>query len=109
MSSIDQNRGRTNEHVHAHTGITTCDKGHSHMQLGVTSPPISAGLYQGQHYHEISGLTTFDNRHFHYYRATTGPSIELHGRYHTHHFRFRTGFDEGHDHGVEGFVEPTMS
>ena len=38
MSSMDQNRGRTNEHVHAHTGVTTCDKGHSHMHLGLLVP-----------------------------------------------------------------------
>jgi hypothetical protein len=29
--SKDENRGRTNEHVHSYNGLTTCDKGHSHM------------------------------------------------------------------------------
>ena len=108
--STDQNRGKSYGHVHAHIGITTCDKGHCHMYPGVSSLPIPSGIYdQGQHYHKISGRTTFDHERYHYYRGTTGPAIGLSGGYHTHYVRLRTSFDEGHDHGIEGFVEPTMS
>ena len=84
-------------------------QGHSHMHPGVSSPPISSGIFdQGQHYHEIFGRTTFDHRHYHY-RGTTGPAISVGGGYHTHYVRLRTSFDEGHDHGIEGFLEPTMN
>jgi hypothetical protein len=110
MSSKDDVRGRSHEHVHAYSGVTTCDKGHSHMFLGVTGPPLSHGLYDTrQHYHEVVGLTTFDFEHFHYYRGNTGPAIPVEGGYHTHQFRFRTSFEMGHDHGMQAFVEPTTS
>ncbi|NLL99041.1 MAG: hypothetical protein GX223_07030 [Tepidanaerobacter sp.] len=50
-----------------------------------------------------------NHRHYHYYRGTSGPAISLSGGYHTHYVRLRTSFNEGHDHEIEGFVEPTMS
>ncbi len=108
--TTEQNRGKTHGHVHVHNSITTCDKGHCHMHLGVSSPPIPSGIYDhGQHYHEISGRTSFDHGHYHYYRGTSGPAISLSGGFHTHYVRLRTSFDEGHDHGIEDFLEATMS
>ena len=83
--TTEQNRGKTHGHVHVHNGITTCDKGHSHMHPGVSSPPISTGIYdQSQHYHEISGRTSFDFGHFHHYRGTTGPAISRQRFSHSH-------------------------
>jgi len=91
-------------HVHDHTGKTSCDQGHSHMHPGVSGPPIPHGQ---SHVHEIRGLTTFDSRHHHFYCAYTGPEIELSSGYHTHYASFRTTYNFGHDHQVEGFVQIT--
>jgi hypothetical protein len=115
MSVTDKDRGRTREHVHSHNGVTSCDFEHSHMHPGVTGPPIYADLYgkdhhyKDQHYHEITGLTTYDRGHFHYYRANNGPAIPVERGNHTHYVNFRTSFNDGHDHRIEGFIEVTPS
>lgn len=91
-------------HVHDHTGKTSCEQGHSHMYPGVTGPPIPHGP---SHIHEIRGATTFDFRHHHVYCAHTGPAVMLPCGKHTHFISFRTSFNFGHDHQVEGYVQVT--
>ena len=103
MSTDERSVDRTTQHVHGHTGVTSCNNGHSHMHPGVSGPPLHL---DGNHVHEVSGRTTFDKGHFHFYRARSGPAIPLPGGYHTHMVRVRTSFNEGHDHEILGFLDP---
>lgn len=106
MSEETLSHDKFHEHVHAHTGISSCNMAHCHRHLGITSTPIN-DKGEMQHYHLIRGLTTYDHGHFHTYNAATGLAIPLPQGYHTHFMCFSTSFNDGHDHTVEGFVMPT--
>ncbi|TYO96936.1 YmaF family protein [Desulfallas thermosapovorans] len=89
-------------HVHEHTGLTSCNEGHCHIHPGVTGPPIPDG---SSHYHQIIGQTTYDRGHYHVYNACSGPAVMLPCGQHTHFASFRTSFNLGHDHMIEGYVK----
>lgn len=92
------------EHVHDHTGITSCNDGHCHLHPGVTGTPI----YEGRnHYHPLKGATTYVDGHFHIYDTNTSYAIPLPDGYHTHHVSFTTSYDDGHRHQVMGYVMAT--
>jgi hypothetical protein len=95
------------QHVHDHTGITTCEMGHCHIHPGITSTPLNDGSGRN-HFHRIIGGTTYDHGHFHSYDAATGPAIMLPQGFHTHFASFSTSFNEGHSHRIMGFTTPVM-
>lgn len=90
-------------HVHEHSGLTTCDKGHSHLHPGVTGPPIQSGA---SHYHQFFGQTSYDHGHYHIYHAVTGMAIMLPDGQHTHFVSTKTSYNFGHCHGITGYVTP---
>lgn len=84
-----QNNNHQDDHVHEHTGLTTCNDGHCHIHPGVTGIPLPYGQ---SHYHEIAGATTYDDGHYHQYCANTGLAAPLPGGYRFNP-RTRTGCD----------------
>lgn len=103
MSSQKYPNQLARQHVHDHSGITSCDHGHCHMHPGVTGPPIPTG--NNNHYHELKGLTTYDHGHHHYYCARTEQAVFLSNGQHTHYVDFRTSFNLDHDHRINGYVQ----
>ncbi|AKX94625.1 hypothetical protein MTHERMOG20_09950 [Moorella thermoacetica] len=91
------------QHVHDHSGKTSCELGHAHMHPGVTGLPRPVN---NSHDHILQGITTFDHGHTHSYYTITGPAIDLPGGMHTHYVYFETNEVDGHRHRVQGFVVP---
>lgn len=89
------------QHVHDHSGKTSCDDGHAHLHLGVTGPPRPS---RDGHTHLLRGLTTFDDGHTHAYSAESGPAIGLPGGFHTHYFSLATNLVDGHRHRAMGYL-----
>lgn len=94
------------QHVHDHSGKTSCDHEHAHLHPGVTGPPVPKECSH-KHIHNLWGLTTFDYEHTHAYNAMTGPDIDLPEGMHTHWVQFDTNIVKGHKHRVMGFVVPS--
>lgn len=73
-------------HVHAFSGVTSFDVGHSHRYSNWTAPAPS-GV---PHVHNYYAVTSFDLGHTHVIQGTTGPAIGMPGGGHYHLFEGHT-------------------
>ena len=87
-------------HVHAFSGETSFDVGHSHHYAGVTAP-APTGV---PHVHEYNTETTFNDGHTHFIRGTTGGAVPLPGGGHFHYFQGYTTVNGSrpHAHAYQG-------
>ena len=81
-------------HVHAFSGVTSVNDGHSHEYAGWTAPAPS-GV---PHVHSYRTFTSVDHGHNHLIEGTTGPAIDLPGGGHYHLFEGYTTIDGSHPH-----------
>lgn len=81
-------------HVHAFSGITSVNDGHSHEYSSWTAP-APTGV---PHVHGYNALTSLNHGHTHLIRGTTGPAIPLPGGGHYHLFEGFTTVDGSHPH-----------
>lgn len=101
----DRQKHQREGHTHAQSGATTCQNHHVHLHPHVSSTPIETG---SGHVHKVYGNTTYEDGHIHRYDAYTSTSIPLPGGYHTHYIEMRTTENNGHNHVIKGFMEPSM-
>ncbi|XID94557.1 YmaF family protein [Paenibacillaceae bacterium WGS1546] len=87
-------------HVHAFSGVTSFNVGHSHRYAGVTAP-APTGV---EHVHEYFTETSFDDGHTHLIRGRTGGAIPLPSGGHYHFFEGVTTVNgrTPHTHAYEG-------
>lgn len=87
-------------HVHAFSGETSYDDGHSHAYAGWTEPAPS-GV---PHVHGYHSITSFVSGHTHVIRGVTGPAIPLGDGGHYHLFEGYTTVDGAnpHSHAYRG-------
>lgn len=69
-------------HVHAFSGVTAVNDGHSHQYSSFTAP-APTGV---PHMHQYNTVTSVDFGHSHRIVGTTGPAIDLPGGGHYHLF-----------------------
>ena len=78
-------------HNHGSVSHTSCEQGHSHQCLDVSSPEIP--IADANHVHNSEGWVLYEYGHAHYYKATSGPSIPLSNGFHVHNWNFYTTID----------------
>lgn len=81
-------------HVHAFSGETTVNDGHSHEYSSWTAPAPS-GV---PHVHGYRTVTSLNQGHTHLIQGTTGPAIDLPGGGHYHLFEGYTTINGRHPH-----------
>lgn len=87
-------------HVHAMSGVTSINDGHSHQYASWTAP-AQTGV---PHVHGYSTATSLDAGHTHLIQGTTGPAVPLPGGGHYHRFEGYTtvGGSHPHSHAYSG-------
>ncbi|MCY9589825.1 hypothetical protein PC41400_16530 [Paenibacillus chitinolyticus] len=81
-------------HVHAFSGITSIEDGHSHEYASWTAP-APTGV---PHVHGYHTETSLNQGHIHMIQGTTGPAIDLPGGGHYHLFEGYTTINGSHPH-----------
>ncbi|MBO9605211.1 MAG: hypothetical protein J7639_04640 [Paenibacillaceae bacterium] len=81
-------------HVHAMSGVTAINDGHSHQYASWTAP-APTGV---PHVHGYQTVTSLDAGHTHLIQGTTGPAVTLPGGGHYHHFQGYTTVNGSHPH-----------
>lgn len=87
-------------HVHAFSGVTSVDDGHSHQYASWTAP-APTGV---PHVHGYNTATSVNQGHTHVIQGTTGPAIALPGGGHYHLFEGFTTINGArpHSHAYSG-------
>ncbi|MCD9021974.1 YmaF family protein [Cohnella silvisoli] len=81
-------------HVHAFSGVTSINDGHSHeYESWTASAPTGV-----PHVHEYHTFTSYDQGHTHLIQGTTGPAIDLPSGGHYHLFEGYTTINGCHPH-----------
>lgn len=81
-------------HIHAFSGETSIDDGHSHQYASWTAP-APTGV---PHVHGYQTVTSPNNGHTHLIQGTTGPAIAIPGGGHYHLFEGYTTINGTHPH-----------
>ncbi|RAV23359.1 YmaF family protein [Paenibacillus contaminans] len=94
-------------HVHAFSGVTSVNDGHSHDYSSWTAP-APTGV---PHVHGYRAVTSMDQGHTHLIQGTTGPVIALPGGGHYHMFEGYTTINgrNPHSHAYRGQTSNEVS